>query len=59
MVEMIEGENRKMEWAGEHAALLSLLDHWSRLAGFAGQFRIAKEKLDPATQLFFQERLGL
>ena len=59
MVEAIEGEKRQMNWAGEHAALLTLFDHWARLEGFAGQFGIRKNDLDPATRLFFQQRLGL
>jgi hypothetical protein len=39
--------------------LLTLFDHWTRLEGFAGQFGILKNKLDPATRSFFQQQLGL
>jgi hypothetical protein len=59
MVEAIKGEEHKMAWEGQHAALLALFDHWSRLEGFAGQFGILGNKLDAATRAFFQERLEL
>lgn len=59
MADAIEGEKHQMNWSGEHAALLTLFDHWTRLTGFAGQFGIQKDSLDPATKEFFQKRLGL
>jgi hypothetical protein len=59
MVEAIEAEQCKMKWESEHAALLTLFDHWSRLEGFAGQYNIRKKDLNPETQLAFQQLLAL
>jgi hypothetical protein len=58
MVEAIQGEEGKLKWEGEHAALLTLFDHWSRLEGFAGHFQDRKD-LSAETRLTFQELLGL
>lgn len=58
MVEAIREENGQLKWEGEHAALLTLFDHWSHLEGFAGHFQDRKD-LSADTRLTLQELLGL